>query len=121
MAVRRSDPAQARVRRRVPQLQLGEEMAPFILDLALGDRDSDRRSRTADPGAIERVAAAGGLLMNLREIRRDRREGRRLFKEPAQLRVMPIAARRATKHRLGQKRLAPERDEAPRVQVLRMQ
>jgi hypothetical protein len=101
--------------------QLGEEMGALVRELSGGGRDPDARPRRRDLRAIERVAAPLGFLQHRVEISVDGCARRGVRTEALELGVVPIATRAPAKHRLREQSLPPERDQAARVEMARMQ
>ena len=109
------------VQHRIANLQLLKQMMPLMLDLA--DRDGNRRlrSHTADLAAIERVAAGNCLCVNALQVGTDGRTRRGLRAKTLKLWMTSVTASVSAQHCLGQQRLSPQRDQALRIEVLRMQ
>ena len=119
---RRTDPFQPS---RIAHRELRLEVLPFVRELAAGRGDRrDAFCGTADardPRAVEAVSAAVGLVLDRAEVARDR--GTRPLRAPEarELRMMAVAHRPPGEHRLGEERLAPERDQAARVEERRVE
>jgi hypothetical protein len=101
--------------------QLGEEVGALVRELPRGRQDPDARSRRRDLRAIERVAAPLGFPQYRVEISVDGCARRGMRTEALELGVLPIAARASAKHRLREQSLPPERDQAARVEMARVQ
>lgn len=103
--------------RRAAQRQLVAQVLPFEFELAARHRDAADRRRRAELAAVEAVAARQRFGMHRRQVRVDRGQRLGVFTEALQLRVVLVAARLAAQHRTRQQGLAPERDQALRIEV----
>jgi hypothetical protein len=105
----------------IPHFQFPLQVPPFIKQLAARFGHFSPESPSADFGRVKSITALHSLLMQRRQITRQR-SGR--IGEPgkaAQLRMMPVAAGSTAQNLLRQQCLAPERHQPPGVQVFRMQ
>ena len=121
MRHRRRDGLQSSRPRRVPDAQLGQQMAPLVCHLPLCYPYGAGSAGAVDPVGVEAVAAHDRLRVDAVQVGGNRGGRRRLSPEPFQLGMAPVAARPAEQHGLRQQALAPRRRETARVEVLRMQ
>jgi hypothetical protein len=96
-------------------------MTPFELQLALRNPEVAVRSGATDLRGRKTVAAANRLAVNDPQVFSNEPDGQRLLLEPKQLRVSDVSARLPLQYGLGKKALPPQSDQAPGVEVLRMQ
>lgn len=102
--------------------ELLREVRPLEEELAPGLGDPDLESRSLDDaGEVEGIASGLGLGVDEAEIRRHGCDGIRMGPKTGELGMPGVAASPPAKGGLGQERLPPERDEACRVEVARME
>src|SRR5690606_21142938 len=90
-------------------------------ELPAAHRQARRLPAAPDPLAREAVAPRRRLVVDGREVGGDR-GGRRLARpEALELRMLAVAGGPTAQHRLGEQPLAPQRDEAAGIEVLRVQ
>lgn len=121
MSARPSHSRERRRARRIAPTKLRQQMTTLPVDLRARDLPALVRSGAGDPAGVERVAAPDRLHTDDPQVRRDTGHGRSRAPKAIELRVTRVAFRAAAQDGLGQERLAPERDEPARVQVLRME
>jgi len=92
-----------------------------MLDLAGRDENRHVDSHAADLAAVKGVATGHCFGMNALQVGTDRGARRRLRAKTLKLRMTPIAASVSAQHCPSQQRLSPQRDEALRIEVSRMQ
>jgi len=95
-------------------------MPPLIGDLLGRGRDRLDNTQWANLTSVEGIAARGCLRMNSCKIRIDSATGFCVCLKALQLRMVPIASCLSAQYRLCQKRFAPQRHQALRIEVLRM-
>jgi hypothetical protein len=105
---------------RAPATELGLKVMPLVFELADRFRKTHLGTGAAKLRAIELEAATPRLRVNMEEVRVDERDGVRPGLKSAKLGMMAIAARPPKKHLTGKERFPPERREALRVEVTRM-
>jgi len=105
----------------IAEAQLGREVLPLELQLPGGLGDPAHRSPALDAGGVEAVAPSHRLVVDGRQERADGGERIGVGPEAEELRVRAVSPRPPREDLLGEERLAPERDEAAGVQVLRVQ
>lgn len=102
-------------------LKLLHEVIPLEVDLTLRHVDPTGRGVLCNPGGVESVSPPHRFYVHGPEILRDQGDRRGLRPEPSQLGMVPITPRLSSQHRLGEKALAPERDQPSRIKVFGMQ
>jgi hypothetical protein len=103
---------------RIANLELAEEMTPLVFDLTGRDRHGAVPALSVfDLRGVELVPALAGLIENTGEVALHCGYRVPSSEEALELRVIPVAARRAAKHGPGEQALAPESDEPSGVQV----
>lgn len=106
----------------VSDLQLGEEVLPFVLDLTRGhDQRAVPALAVPDLGLVELVAALAGLVEDSREVAVDRGHGVAALSKAVELRVLSVAGRRPDKYGASEQAFTPESHQPTGVEVTRME
>jgi hypothetical protein len=95
-------------------------MLPLEVQLSLFDFDARLPSSRGDLRSVECVSAAAGFIAHGMQIRCDRAARIALFAKAQQLRMIAIAARQSAQHGLREETFTPQRDEAGRIEIARM-
>lgn len=90
-------------------------------ELAAADGETYGQRPGAEFSPVEPVPATLRLSKNNAQVFIDRRQGTGRGAEALELRMAPIAAGPALEYQAGQKRLPPDRDQAFRVEIPRME
>jgi hypothetical protein len=90
---------------------------PLVGELTVGEGLRAQAAARAQLAAIEAVAACRRFVDDRVQVAVDRRDRRAAVTEPIELRVSPVAARRAAQHGARQQALAPDGDQRLPVQV----
>src|SRR5690606_35385534 len=106
--------------RRVAHRELPEQMLPLVLKLPVRDGNGFDGACRAHLGAVKRVAAQQGFVMNSAQVRVDGISRRGVGSESLKLRMTAIALSLASKHRSSKQRLTPESDKPLRIEITRM-
>jgi len=101
--------------------ELAGEMPALIVELTTGRGEADLATHGHELPRVERVAASGGLSVHGYEVAVDGGKRCRVLAEPLKLGVVAIAERAAPQDFACKQSLTPQRDQALRVEVLRMQ
>lgn len=102
------------------QFQFLQQVRSLELQLTRGDRHPFGFRSRVDPGTIEPITAPLGFREHAPEIGADGGRGFRMGAESVQLRMMPVSPCDASEHALGEQGFAPERNEAPGIEIRRM-
>ena len=100
--------------------ELAQQVAPFMHELPTGCGGCAPDGSASYFAFVKGVAALPGLISNSTQIGRNRPQRIGLLPEALELRVVPVPFGFAAQHGLGQKRLAPQRDKAPGIEILWM-
>ncbi len=106
---------------RIPKPELRPEMIEFITDLAVRNRDPGYRHSPAEFGPVKVVSSGVRFVANGMQVGPYCGKRVRVIPESFELRMMRIAARPASEHGLSEQSLAPDRNQALRIQQPRMQ
>ena len=117
VGIRLGQRAELAVEAGVAGAEFGEEVLPFILELAAGFGDLAAGARAGDFGGVEVVAAAGGFVGECGEEGGDGVEGFLLRAEAVELGVVAVAAGFSGEDFLGEECFAPGGDESAGVEV----
>lgn len=93
-------------------LELGQQMLPLGLQLAVGHFEPDgRRMPHRDSGGVEMIPTSPGLLFEPAQVQGDGVERAVACPEPIELRMVTVALGAPAQHRLRQQRLTPAGDQ----------
>jgi hypothetical protein len=95
-------------------------MLPFVLELTARGDDPAALTQWSDLRSVEGVSALFGFLLDNRQIAADRAARCGVFLKSQELRMVAIAPRDTTQDRARQQRLAPERHQALRIEMRRV-
>ena len=101
--------------------ELSLQVQPLKRNLSGADRKGFDRPDRTELGPVKGIASTHGLVMDGAQVRVDRKARMGMRPEAFQLGMPCIAACLAAEDRPGQQRLAPQGDQALRVEILRMQ
>src|SRR5580765_4549461 len=96
-------------------------MVPLVGELPPGHGDDGLAMASSDLGPAEAVRAMVRFREHGEQIGVDRRDGIRVGAEALELRMVTVAARFAAQNGAREQSLAPDGDQALRVEVARMQ
>ena len=117
VGIRLGQCAELAVEAGVAGAEFGQEVLPFVLELAAGFGDLAAGARAGDFGGVEVVAAAGGFAGKGGEEGGDGGEGFVLGAKTEEVRVVAVAAGFSGEDFLGQECFAPGGDESAGVEV----
>ena len=120
MALRDTYGAPPSVQRPTPRGQLSQQMLPLVRYLRSGDRNRVDHTQRSDLAFIEGITAQCRLRMDSRKIRTYGATRKRMCPKSVQLRMAPISLCLSTQYRPCQQRFAPQRNQALRIEVLRV-
>lgn len=95
-------------------------MRPFVLELTARRDDPAALAQGSDLRSVEDVSPLFGFLLDNRQIAADGAARCRVLLKSHELRMVPIAPRDTTQDRARQQRLAPERHQAMRIEMRRV-
>jgi hypothetical protein len=101
--------------------QLVQQVLPLKCELAGGDRDGLCDPRRPQLGLVERITARHRLGIDRNQVRVDRNPWLRMSPEPFQLRMVEVPTCFATQDSPGQQRLAPQGNQALRIEIPRVE
>jgi hypothetical protein len=119
--VRTLNVSESASKRRAAAAELALQVTPLEFELADGFRKPDSGTRASELRAVEREAATLRLGVNMNEIGVDECDGVRPELEAVKLGMMAVAASAAEKDLTSQERFSPERREALRIEITRVQ
>ena len=120
MASREANSTPPVVHFRTPHSQLLQQVLPLVEDLPGGCQQRLNTPNRTDFPSVERVTPHRCLIMNGSEIRIDCVSGTSMREKSRQLRVVSVAASLTTQHGSCQQGLAPQCNQALRIEVTRM-
>ena len=100
--------------------KFSHQMLPLVGHLPVSDAQLANRTDATDLPAIKGVATPRRLGMDRGEIGVDGGAGRWVSAKPFELWMMAIALRAPAQHRLRKQCLAPQRNQALRIEISRM-
>jgi hypothetical protein len=101
--------------------ELGGEVQPLVFELPTCDRKLLDCANPIDFFFVEVISAANRLCVNRTKVNPNVDCRRRRPEKSRELRVIPVAARPAGKHCLGEQSFTPQRHQALWVKVFRVQ
>ena len=102
-------------------LELLHEVIPLKVDLPLRHVDPTGRGVLCNLGGVELVSPPHRFCVHGPKILGNEGDRRGLRPEPTELGMVPVALRLSRQHRLGEKSLAPQRDQPSGIKVFGMQ
>ncbi len=121
MSFRQSDSLEFGEEFRIPRVDFGLEMRPFILQLPQSEGEAPSIAPPAYFRAREAIAAPDGLRVYMSQIFGNASGRRFRSAKSFELRMLPVSARPAAEHRLGKQTLAPQRHQPLAIEVFWMQ